>query len=244
MRSCFFVFVVAFTVGFPHPADGQIRPDERGAASRIDNDPEIVRLEEVLANPLELAVVREAPVFSDHNGRHRLGFLRADQTVKLEAMTDKAYRVRGQGTRDGIAGWVAPWAFTAREPDFVDKLAKLYERQIEVRKLIEARQAAIGMSLEEVRLALGQPTKTTVRQTAGGSSGTWEFITYEEEKQYAARVDPHTGRLFRVLTGVAQIERGKTVVEFENNLVTAIEESTAERGGNVRIIVPPLLLRW
>lgn len=224
------------------PADAQIRPAERG--TRIDDDPAVVHLGDVLDELPELAVVREAPVFSDHNGRHRLGFLRANQTVKVEAITDKAYRVRGQGTRDGISGWVAPWAFSAREPDFVEQFRKFYDRQIAVNKLIAAGQAAIGMTLEEVGRARGKPTKTAVRQTADGTSGQWEFITFDEQKNYATRLNPVTGRYYRELVSVTQIEREKTVIEFEDDIVTAIEESTAERGGNVRIVVRPLFFRW
>ena len=55
--------------------------------------------------------------------------LKANQTVRLEAITDKIYRVRGQGTRDGISGWVAPWAFSSTDPDFVANLKNLYTRQ-------------------------------------------------------------------------------------------------------------------
>jgi hypothetical protein len=33
-------------------------------------------------------------------------------------------------------------------------------------------------------------------------------------------------------------------VEFENNIVTAIEESEDRQGGNVRIIVPPVVFGW
>jgi len=224
------------------PVAAQIRPADRG--TRIDNDPAVVHLAPLMEALPELSVVREAPVFSDHNGRHRLGFLRANQKVKVEAITDKAYRVRGQGTRDGISGWVAPWAFSASEPDFVEQFRKFYDRQIAVNQLIEAGQVAIGMTLDEVTLARGRPTKTSVRQTAEGTTGQWEFITIQEEKNYATRVNPVTGRYYRELVSVTQIEREKTVVEFENDIVTAVEESTAEKGGNIRVVVRPLFFRW
>jgi hypothetical protein len=226
----------------PLQAGAQIKRAER--TSKLETDPDVVYLEKSGYEPIELHVAKEAPVFSDKEGSHRLGFLKADQKVKLEAITDRVYMVRGQGTRDGIAGWVAPWAFTAKDPQFVEDLKKLYARQIDVQKLIAAHQVAIGMTAGEVGLSLGKPTKTNMRRTATGQSGSWEFIDYEEVKHYVNRVDPVTGMVFRQLAYVEQVEKGKTMVEFENEVVTAIQESENRGGGNVRIIVPPLVFAW
>jgi len=212
--------------------------------SNLDSDPEVVYLEQTLPKPINLKVIREAPVFSDKEGKHRLGTLKADQVARLEALSDKSYRVRGQGTHHGIAGWVAPWAFSSTDPDFVENLKLLYERQIQVQKLIAAQAVAVGMTMEEVSLSLGQPTKTSVRKTGTLQTGRWEFIEYKDIKHYVTRVDPSTGAAYRQLSHVTREETGKTAVEFENNLVTAVEQSEDNQGGNVRIIVPPLIFRW
>ena len=171
---------------------------------------------------------------------------------RLPARADDAYgvhvtlreEIRGQGTRDGISGWVAPWAFTSADPEFVANLKLLYQRQIQVQALIAAKTAAVGMTLDEVALAKGKPTKTSVRKTGTGQSGRWEFIDYEEIKHYTTTIDPQTGQAFRQLAYVTQEEKSKTAVEFENDVVTAVEESEDHKGGNVRIIVPPLIFRW
>lgn len=229
-------------LGMVMQAGAQIKRAER--ASKLDSDPEVVYLDKTGNPPIELEVIKEAPVFSDKTGAHRLGFLKANQKVKLEAMTDKVYQVRGQGTRDGIAGWVGPWAFAAKDPQFVDNLKKVYARQMEVQALIAAHQVAIGMTIDEVGMSLGKPTKTSMRRTASGQAGTWEFIDYEEVKHYVNRIDPVSGQVYRQLAYVEQVEKGKTTVEFENQLVTAIQESENRGGGNVRIIVPPLVFGW
>ena len=220
------------------------QPKHAERKSLLDSDPDVVYLEQTLKKPIELKVIKEAPVFSDKEGQHKLGTLKADQTVRLEAITEKIYRVRGQGTRDGISGWVAPWAFSSPDPDFVANLKLLYQRQIQVQALIAAKNVAVGMTLEEVALAKGKPTKTSVRKTGTGQSGRWEFIDYEEIKHYTTTVDPQTGQAFRQLAYVTQEEKSKTAIEFENDVVTAVEESEDHKGGNVRIIVPPLLFRW
>ncbi|MGL5017094.1 MAG: hypothetical protein ACRDBP_03090 [Luteolibacter sp.] len=223
------------------PLAAQIQRQER--KSLLDSDPNVVYLDRTFTQPIELKVIKEAPVFSDREGRVRLGTLKADQTVRLEAITDRIYRVRGQGLRHGIAGWVAPWAFSSTDPDFVANLKSLYERQIQVQNLIAARQVAVGMTLDEVSLSRGKPTKTSVRKTATGQSGTWEFIDFEDVKNYTTVVDSR-GNAFRQLASITRVEKGKTVVEFEEDIVSAVVESEDRGAGNVKIIVPPLVFRW
>jgi hypothetical protein len=223
------------------PLDAQ----SKRTRSLLDNDPDVIYLERSYGKPVELTVAKEAPVFSDKEGRHRLGTLKANQTVRLEAITDRIYRVRGEGTRHGIAGWVAPWAFTSKDPQFVTHLKDFYDRQIVVERLIDANQAAVGMTLDEVSRALGKPVKTTVRKTEKGQSGTWEFIEYDEVRHFITRVDPVSGLVYRQFSHMTQTEKSRTAVEFADDVVTAIEESEdRQRGGNVRIVVPPLIFGW
>jgi len=209
--------------------------------SLLDSDPNVVYLDEHLDKPIELRVIKEAPIFSDKDGKVRLGTVVKDQKLVLQAMTDRAYRVSAQTTGNKVTGWVGPHAFASKDPKFVDNLKKLYERQIEVAKLIADHRAAIGMTLDEVGKALGSPTKTTVRKTEKGQSGKWEFIDYEEIPHYTYVREPSTGRVFRQLSHVTKEERGKTVVEFTDDVVTAIEETENRDGGAVKIVIPPVV---
>jgi hypothetical protein len=235
------ILILAMGVFLSLFANGQ----RKDRASLLDSDPDVVYLEQFMEKPVTLNVVKQAPVFSDRNGKNRLGYLKADQTVQVEAITDKVYRVRGQGLSDGIAGWVAPWAFTSKDPDFVKHLKEVYDRQIQVMKLIADKQIAIGMTLGEVEQAIGKPTKTSVRKTEKGNSGTWEFIEYREIKHYNTRVDPVTGQTYRILSHVEQIERERTNVEYEDDVVSAIEESEDRRRRSaLKTVIPPLLWVW
>ena len=127
------------------PAIAQTKRNER--KSLLDNDPRVVYLTEMPDKQIELMIVKEAPVFSDPDGKQRLGTIVANQKVKLEAITDKAYKVRGQGARHGIAGWVGPWAFESKDPDFVANLKNFYQRHLAVNELIAEKEIAIGMSM-------------------------------------------------------------------------------------------------
>jgi len=213
--------------------------------SLLDDDPQVIYLEEHVEKPIELLVIKEAQVFSDKEGKRPLGNLIKDQKVILQAMTDRAYRVSGQTGGNKVTGWVAPWAFASKDPKFVENLKALYERQMEVAKLVAEKRAAIGMTLDEAGKALGSPNKTKVRQTAKGRSGSWEFVEYEEVRHYTYVRDPVTGRTFRQFSHVTQEEKGKIVIEFEDEMVTAIEQTESDDGaGRVRIVVPPVVFAW
>jgi len=221
------------------PLDAEVKRTPR--KSLLDSEPGVVYLEQASVKPLELKVIREAPVFSDKEGKHQLGTLAANQIARIEAITDKVYRVRGMGTRGGIAGWVAPWAFSPNDPEFAAKLKQFYERQIQVQELIAANQIACGMTMEEISRVLGKPTKTSSRKTEADETATWEYVRYEEVKHYITRIDPTTGTSYRQLSHITQEEKSRINVDFENQIATAIEESKDHSKKSPRIILQPLI---
>ena len=234
--------LIALALFFTLPLFAQTKRGER--KSLLDNDPRVVYLTDMPDKQIELMIIKDAPVFSDVDGKHKLGTIVANQKVKIEAITEKAYKVRGKGVRDGISGWVGPWAFASKDPEFVENLKKFYTRQLEVNKIIAEKQVAMGMTTDEVAQSLGKPTKSSLRQTPEGQSGAWEFIIYDEQRNYNTMRDPVSGNVFRQLVSVTQIEKRKRVIEFTNGVVSAIEDTENKRAENVRIVVPPLVFGW
>lgn len=225
------------------PVAAQSRLD-KPRKSLLQSDPEVVYLAQTVKSPIVLTVTKETPVFSDKGGKSRIGLLKAGQTVPLEAISEKSYKVRGKGTRYDISGWVAPTAFSSKDPDFIDHLKQLYDRQIAVQQLIADKQVAVGMTADEVGLSRGKPTKTTMRKTAKGQSGSWEYVEYKTINHYTTQIDPRTGMSYRQFAYATQEEKNKTLIEFTDGLVSSIEETEDHKGGNVRIIVPPVLFGW
>jgi hypothetical protein len=212
--------------------------------SLLDSDPDVIYREDFATQRIDLLVVKPVAVFATKEGGRQLGTIPEGRKVEFLGMTDRAYRVRGEGVHAGVAGWVSPQSLASKDPDFIENLKKVFERQMKVRELIAAEEIAIGMSLEEVAQVLGKPTKTTVRQTANGEAGTWEYITYETITQYRTIQDPVSGQLYRQAVGTIREEKGKTVVEFANDAVVAIEESESARRKASASIIPPVILRW
>lgn len=217
----------------------------RPTSSLLDNDPDLVYTTEFAAGPIELLVVKPGNVFSDKDGGRKRGVLKLETKVELLAFNEEVYKIRGtlsNGT--GVSGWVSPLALASRDKDFVEKFKKLYERQVMVRELISKGEIAIGMSAGEVRQVLGEPTKSTMRRTVKGQSGTLEFIEYEEEKHYNLVRDPLTGNLYRQYTHTTREEVSKVAVEFEDDAVTAIEEIENNGPGETVTIPAPFPFFW
>ena len=218
--------------------------DLREKSSLLNSDPDVVYTEEFTDKKIELLVLKPATVYATKKGGRKLGVLKVDTKVTLIGLTGKAYKIRGTATHGGVSGWVSPKALGSKDRDFVENFKKVYERQKVVRDLIARHEVAIGMSVEEVSASLGKPTKTKVRQTIKGKTGVWEFIQYEEQDHYQTVRDPLTGRVFRQYSHTTKEELGKIVLEFEGEVVTAIEETENNEGGKVKIIAPPLVFGW
>ncbi len=216
-----------------------------GKDSLLNSDPDVVYVKEFTDKKIELLVVKSGTVYATKKGGRKLGILKMDSKVTLLGITDKAYQIRGTATHGGVSGWVSPKSLGSKDKNFVENFQKVYERQKVVRKLIANHEVAIGMSIDEVATSLGRPTKTKVRQTAKGKTGKWEFIQYDEQEHYNTLRDPITGKLFRQYSHTTREELGKIVVEFKNEVVTAIEESETNEGeAKVKIVVPPLVFGW
>lgn len=218
--------------------------DIRKKSSLLNDDPNVVYAEEFTDKKIELLVVKPGIVYATKKGGRKLGLLKVNTKLTFLGMTESAYKIRGTATHGGVSGWVSPKALGSKDKDFVTNFKKVYERQKVVRELIAKHEVAIGMTMEEVGAALGKPTKTKVRQTVKGKTGMWEFIQYEETEHYRFVRDPVTGGVFRQYSHSTKEELGKIVVEFENEVVIAIEESENNEGGKVKIVVPPIIIAW
>ncbi|BDS06719.1 hypothetical protein NT6N_17590 [Oceaniferula spumae] len=214
--------------------------------SLLNNDPDVIYLNEHIDRTITLLVVKPATVYATKKGQssRRLGSFPANTKVQLLAITDKAYRVKGEASHAGVTGWVNPQLLASKDKDFIDNLKKLYERQMIVKELIANHDVAIGMTLDEVKKSLGEPTETEVKQTRKGESGKWDFLIVEEQKHYRTVVDPYTGRAFRQLSHITTEEKSRTTIEFEDNTVTSVTRKKNNGPGKVRIIPAPVIFHW
>lgn len=212
--------------------------------SLLDNDPDVIYLNEHIKQTIILIVDKPADVYTTKKGGRRLGTFKTGTKIELLAMTDKAYRVKGQTSHGGVAGWVDPRLLSSEDENFIANLKLLYQRQMLVNELIAKKDVAIGMMLSEVRKSLGEPTETEVRQTKKGESGKWDYVVNEEQKHYRQVIDPNTRQIFRQLSHVTMEEKSRITLEFENDIVTAITRKENKGRGKVLIVPAPIIFHW
>ena len=213
--------------------------------SLLNNDPDVVYLEEQVDHKLYLTVTKPANIYSAKNGGRKLGTFPANTKVELLAIGgENAYRVKGKAKHNKVSGWVSPKLLTSTDKNFIANLKSFYERALIVQDLIANHDVAIGMTLDEVRKSLGEPTKTEVKQTRKGESGQWEYIVSIEEKHYRTVVDPRSGQTYRQLSHITTEEKERTILEFEDSVVTSVTRKKNNGPGKVRIIPVPLIFGW
>ncbi len=201
-----------------------------------------IYLEDLLAKPVRLATIANAPCFWKIDQQKFLGTLRKGQLVEVQAVSDAAYRVRGQAAQGQVLGWVEPKYLSPLKPEFLANLKQNAARQAEVEALIAANEIAINMTPEEVGRALGKPGKKTSKLDAAGREETWEFVRFDRVPQQITGYD----RYGRIVTNYiyVKVPAGKLSVTFKNNLASGIEQSegTLVRDAQVKIVALPFRL--
>ena len=199
-------------------------------------------LEDFAVKTVRLATVADAAVSTKPGDGKSLGIIRKGSAVELLAITDTAYRVRGQAAQGGVAGWVAMQAVSALKPEFIESLKQNAKRKAEVDAMIAKGEVALNMTPEEVTASLGKIQKKTSKLDAQGRKDVWEVIRYTRVPQETTGYD-HTGRLVKSVVYV-KVPAGKLSVSFENNLVSALEqtEGNTDVQPPVRLVPVPVLV--
>lgn len=209
--------------------------------SLLNADPDVIYLNEHVDRKIHLLSVKSTTAYATKKGQRRLGSYPANTKLELVAITDKAYRVKGQASHAGVTGWVNPQLLASKDKNFIANLKKFYERQIVVKELIANHDIAIGMTLEEVTKSMGKPTETEVKQTRKGESGKWDYVVQEEHKHYRTVIDPYTRNAYRQLSHITTEEKSRITIEFEDNTVTSVTRKLNNGPGKVRVIPSPIV---
>lgn len=203
-----------------------------------------IYLEDLLVKPARLATVGDAPIYYHSDLARYLGTLKKGQIVELQAVSDKAYRVRGVAQQGQVAGWVDPKFLNPLKKDFLDNLKQNAARLEQVKALIARNEVAINMTSEEVQQSLGKPTKKTSHVDASGRADTWEFIRYERVPQETIGRDFNGNVVSNII--YVKVPIGKLSVTFANNLVNSLEqtEGSLEKGAQAKIVPAPFIVTY
>ena len=215
-------------------------PPLHGQAGAVIREEGAVYLEDQVRKPVRLSVLAEAPIYYQSDLARYLGDLRQGQLVELQAISDRAYRVRGQARQGQVAGWVEPQYLSPLKKEFVDGLKQNAARLEEVKALIAKNEVGINMTPDEVLASLGKPPKRSSRVDDKGRHEAWEYIRYESVPQQSTGYDEF-GWLVAT-TIYVKVPVGRLVVIFDNALVSAIEqtEGTLLKENRVKIVTQPI----
>lgn len=242
--------LIALLILFASSASAQLRRPgvvmverEDRTSSRLNQEEGAIYLEGMVEDPIPIRITKTVPAFSNLSGDRWLGNISANQNGVLLAVSEKAYRIRGQAKQGQIAGWVSKASVEGLPPEFEENLRLFHERYEIVKELIDNHQVALGMTVGEVTASIGPPDKRSSRVSQEGRTDTLEYISYERVPQSTVSYDS-LGRPF-TSTQYVEVPSGRVQIDFTNDTVTAIEESEGidfgQAGGFNRVPLPIFL---
>lgn len=191
---------------------------------------------------VRLFAMADASVYSLLNQGRYLGVIGKGKPVELLAVSEKGLRVRGMAQQGQVSGWVDATFLTPLKVEFIESLRANAKRKAEVDALIAKNEVGLNMTHDEVAASLGKAQKKTSKLDAAGRKEVWEFVRYTRVPQETTGYD-RDGRLVRSTVWV-KVPSGKLSVTFDNDLVSALEqtEGTTEPQAPVRIIPAPIVV--
>lgn len=221
-----------------------VEDSARAADAPIIRDPGVLYLADFNEKPLKLKVLKEAPGYFTREMTRYLGTLRPGQAVEVQALDEKAYRVKGRAQQGQVLAWVSPEYLEAIPEGLVENLRKSEERRREVDALIAEHEVAIGMTTDEVGRSLGKPDKKTARRDKQKTEQVWEYVRYKQVPQQSVTTLPNGQAA--ISTIYVKVPIGRLSVQFEEDLVTSLEQSegTISEGNKVQVVARPVVVYW
>ncbi len=205
-----------------------------------NTEPGALYVEDILPKPIRLTVIAESYIYYQNDLKRVLGAMAPNTSVQIIAMADGLYKVRGRARHGDVAGWMRMVDLKSPYPQLADKLLKFYERQKQVDEVIKSKQVALGMTPEEVRQSLGEPSRKSAKITAQGKEETLEYSLFRLEPQLGTGRDAN-GNLVQT-TIMVKVETGRLTLSFTAGSVSTIEETMGNPlgAGGVKIVPGPV----
>lgn len=236
------LFAVAANAQLRRPGIVTIEREDR-TTSRLVQEDGAIYLEGMVAGDVVCKTESAAPVYSTLSANRWLGNLIPGEKAVLLAVSDKAYRIRARAKQGQIAGWVSKAAVSGLPQQFEDNLRRIHERWVVVKKLIEEKQVALGMTVDEVAASIGPPDKRSSKITNEGRTDVLEYISYERVPQTGITYDAFGNAI--PTTQYVEVPNGRVTIEFVNNTVTSIEETEGidlAQNGIYPVVPQPIFL--
>lgn len=224
------------------PATASAQSSGLGNRSRLaaNTEPGAMYIEDILPKPVRLTVAGESVIYYQLDLQRPLGAMAPGTPVQLVAMAEDLYKVRGRARHGDVAGWMKMSDLKSADPKLAEKLKAFFERQKAVDEVIANKQVALGMTVDEVKTSLGNPSRKSSKITAAGREEALEYSIFDRVPQITTGRDAEGNLVQRTI--YVKVEVGRLTVSFKDNIVTEIQETMGNPlgPGGVRIIPGPI----
>ncbi|MES2310026.1 MAG: hypothetical protein V4507_14320 [Verrucomicrobiota bacterium] len=167
-------------------------------------------------------IERLTPVFTDKDLRSLIQNLLPSTTVRVIGWHSQGWLIQLVDPTTTLEGWVTPEAIKVVTPEDLQKYRDQIERKKTLQEAISDKKVIPGMTLEEVRRAMGKPQQVFFREDEKGKTETWSYIRYENIPQIQWGRDLY-GNMVQT-TVMLRVPKGEIKVEFKEGKVVAYEE--------------------
>lgn len=191
-------------------------------------DSDVLYFDQNLPEKIILTLDKEASVYLDKDFQTLAAALPSGTKVQiLGLVNDGNFLVSTQYRGTRIEGWALASALPPVDPKLIDAAKKSQAWRDAVAAAIKDKRVLQGMTVNEVKQAMGKPDRTSSRQDAQVRFDTWTYITYELVPQSTYVTDA----LGRVTLQTIYVKKpvGELTVEFNGGLVTGLEEHRRQR---------------
>lgn len=198
------------------------------AAMEESREPDVLYFDQNLPEKIVVTLEKNANVYLDKDLQTLAAALPPGTKVQiLGLVNDGNYFVstKYRGTR--IEGWAFAGDFPPIDSKLIETAKKSQAWRESVQRAIKEKRVVQGMTFDDVKKSLGKPDRTSSRQDAQTKFDTWTFITYELVPQNSYVTDAW-GRV-TIQTIYVKKPIGELTVEFNNGIVTGIEEHRRQR---------------
>ena len=152
-----------------------------------------------------------------------LAALYPGQKIELIGMAPDGYLLKATYRNNTVTGWIKPDDLPSGiDPSLFVQAKQTQAHRDAVAVAIANKNVIQGMTPDEVKLSVGQPTQVTSHVDPSGASLTWVYTTYREDPQYEYTMDPYGRPVLQ--TYYVKVPIGQLIVGFVNGVVSSITE--------------------
>jgi len=208
--SSFIAKCLLFLVALPLPAQSGEKDKTNPVVHMSERDGEI-RWTTDIAQAL--------PVFRTREAKQVIATLLPNQKLTILEMDKFGFHVRGKAKNGYASGWTGWKSLLGNAPDKHVAMENFRQRQHELLSLIDTGRPAIGMTFDEIKLALGDPTQSdvSISESKRTRSAIWT-------KKKSVDSEDILGPLAILTMGrELEIDAGAITAQLINGVVTAVQ---------------------